>query len=321
MKIDVLVVGGSLAGAACARELARLGIEAMALEREPFPREKVCGGVLSPGAVAAVDRLGLLDGVRKAGAVEVASACVRIGGRELRFDLPRRGLGVSRRTLDAILGDHPAVRRGTVHGVKSEGGRFFTETDLGEVEARVLIDASGKLSRFTRRIPTAHFGVQFYEPARNPGVLDFWFFAEGYGGSVMVEGGRTNACFLVHKAAVARYSSRPECRVTGPLAYECRAPGYIAIGDAAGMVDPFCGEGMRHALETGMLAASVVAKGLRGACSYEWMRGRFESARSRQWSLKRRMMQLVRASLVRPAAAAALFGMRPRWFVEKFWGG
>ena len=49
--VDVVIIGGSLAGAACVRELARRGIDAVAFERDRFPREKVCGGFLSPGAV------------------------------------------------------------------------------------------------------------------------------------------------------------------------------------------------------------------------------------------------------------------------------
>src|SRR3989442_7334128 len=71
---DVVIIGGSLAGAACARELERLGIDAVALERDRFPRAKVCGGFVSPGAVECIARLGLLDSARQAGAVEGRAA-------------------------------------------------------------------------------------------------------------------------------------------------------------------------------------------------------------------------------------------------------
>ena len=46
---DVIIIGASLAGSACVRELERSGIDAVAFERDRFPRAKVCGGVLSPG--------------------------------------------------------------------------------------------------------------------------------------------------------------------------------------------------------------------------------------------------------------------------------
>jgi flavin-dependent dehydrogenase len=61
-KHDVVVIGGSLAGAACARELARLGIDAVAFESDHFPRPKVCGGFVSPGGVDCLEQLGVLDG-------------------------------------------------------------------------------------------------------------------------------------------------------------------------------------------------------------------------------------------------------------------
>ena len=93
-------------------------------------------------------------------------------------------------------------------------------------------------------------------------VLNFQFSENGYGGGVSIEGGQSNFCFLVKKDALKGYLGDRRCLVTGPLAYD-RLPGhFIAIGDAGGMVDPFCGEGMRHALETGILAARVVAAGL-----------------------------------------------------------
>src|SRR5713226_2536449 len=93
---SVVIIGGSLAGAACVRELERLGIDAVALERDCFPRAKVCGGFLSPGAVDCVERLGLLDEVRKAGAVDVRSARVRVGSVEVEIPFERPGLGISR---------------------------------------------------------------------------------------------------------------------------------------------------------------------------------------------------------------------------------
>lgn len=39
-------------------------------------------------------------------------------------------------------------------------------------------------------------------------------------------------------------------------------PGYLVIGDAAGMVNPFNGEGIAYALETGKLAASILVAAL-----------------------------------------------------------
>src|SRR2546426_12490332 len=93
---DVIVIGGSLAGAACVRELERMGIDAIALERDRFPRPKVCGGFLSPGAVTCLEQLGLADEIRKAGAVQGTSARVRTGSGEVELPGGRAGPGLSR---------------------------------------------------------------------------------------------------------------------------------------------------------------------------------------------------------------------------------
>ena len=47
---DVVVVGSGPAGSMAAHQLASRGLEVVLLERQAFPRWKVCGACLSPGA-------------------------------------------------------------------------------------------------------------------------------------------------------------------------------------------------------------------------------------------------------------------------------
>ena len=49
---EVTIVGGGPAGSSCARELGRLGVGCLVLDSESFPREKLCGGWLTPETVA-----------------------------------------------------------------------------------------------------------------------------------------------------------------------------------------------------------------------------------------------------------------------------
>ena len=292
---DVVIIGGSLAGAACARELARRGIDAVAFERDRFPRAKVCGGFLSPGAVEGLDRLGVLNEVRRAGAKEVTSARIRIDSMEIEIGFRRPGLGISRSALDEVAARGTTVRQGcpVTEVIRTEKGFRVTGPNF-EADCAVVVDAAGKLSRFTRRKTVDEFGIQFSEAGCRGSVMDFWFFEDGYGGAISVVDGRSNYCFLINKAGLLRYLDRPDCLVTGPLAYD-RLPGdFIAIGDAAGMVDPFCGEGMRQALDTGMLAARVVARGIRAGAAYEDIRREYEFERTRRWSGKRAMGRAIR---------------------------
>ena len=367
--VDVAIIGGSLAGAACVRELTRLGIDAVAFERDRFPRDKVCGGFLSPGAVDLLDELEMLDAVRAAGARTVCSSTIRMRGREVNVELPGRGLGISRRALDELMADHERVQRGVVREVRRTESGFRVELEGSEVSAAVVVDAAGKGSRFTPRKVVPQFGVQFYESAPRGDVLDFWFFEEGYGGAVSVEGGRSNACFLISKDALRHLPSwtggegrRPEWLVkrfleqpprlretrrlrdlysiaqpappvqegrcsfdtsnmliTGPLAYDRLPSDFLAIGDAAGMIDPFCGEGMRHALDTALTAARTIATGLHRGDNYAAIRARYETESAKRWRGKRRMGAWIRHMLQHPAVTSIGFRFRPEFWFRQLW--
>ena len=312
-RYDVIIIGGSLAGAACARELERKGIEVLALERDYFPRRKVCGGFLSPGAVQCIGHLGLLNKVLDAGAVQVRSARVRAGSVDIDIPFECPGLGISRRVLDTVFAEGTCVQQGyTVQKVHRCAGGFSVDA----MHCRVVIDATGKLGRFTKRRNTDDFGVQYTEPQSLGGVLDFWFFEDRYGGGVSIEGGESNFCFLVKKDALPKYLDRPGCLVTGPLAYD-RLPGdFIAIGDAGGMLDPFSGEGMRHAMETGMLAARIVAVGLRRQAAYEEMKWEYEAECQRRWALRRALGAGMRR--VQKHFSTGL-KLAPKWLVNRIW--
>ncbi len=316
MKHDVIIIGGSLAGAACVRELTRLGVDAIALERERFPRRKVCGGFLSPGAAACLAHLGVLDACRKSGAVEVRSARITVDSTEVDFPFERPGFGISRSVLDDIVGRVENVKQGhSVTAVRRNHAGFMVDG----VQCRVLIDAAGKLSRFTKRRAVAEFGVQYQGPSPVSPTLDFRFFEEGYGGTVSIEGGQSNSCFLIRKNAVNRYANRADCLVTGPLAYD-RLPGaFIAIGDAAGMVDPFCGEGMRHALESGMLAAGIVARAFRRSATYEEMKWEYEAEWERKWSVRRAIGFGIRRMLAKRKVFAAAVCRMPAFVLNRLW--
>ena len=58
---EVIVAGGGPAGAATATWLANEGIHVLVLDRAAFPRDKACAEFLSPGAVAALEQLGVLE--------------------------------------------------------------------------------------------------------------------------------------------------------------------------------------------------------------------------------------------------------------------
>src|SRR3979411_3219109 len=87
---DVAIVGGGPAGSACAAFCAQAGLRTVLLEREKFPREKVCGDCLNPSCWPVLRRLSVFERVRalphgNLDAVEF----IAIGGRKVDFDLPQ----------------------------------------------------------------------------------------------------------------------------------------------------------------------------------------------------------------------------------------
>ncbi len=306
-------------------------MDALALDRDQFPRRKVCGGFLSPGAIRCLDHLGVLPRVRSEGGVRVKRARVRLGRRDIDIPFDEPGLGVSRERLDQILAIAAGVCSGhfverveplkkgfRVHGTASEGRTF-------QLDADIVIDAAGKISRFTRRRTVSQFGVQYYEQRPTDSTLEFSFFEGGYGGSVSVEGGRTNTCFLVDKTRVAAYLDREGCIVTGSVGYTRTRGPYLSVGDAGGMIDPFCGEGIRHALESGQLAGQIVSEGIDRGHSYAAIRESYDRGRTQTWRKKRALGSILRWVLdhrLPKGAAFALGGRFPdvgRTVLDQLW--
>jgi geranylgeranyl reductase family protein len=61
LKSDVIVVGAGPAGASAAYFLAEAGIDVLLVDREVFPRQKVCGDGLASRALVILERMGLGD--------------------------------------------------------------------------------------------------------------------------------------------------------------------------------------------------------------------------------------------------------------------
>ena len=142
---DVIVCGAGPAGSVAATVLARGGARVLMLDRARFPRDKLCGDTLNPGALAVLRRLGLAEAF-EAAALPVDGMIVT-GERGVRvrcaYGQGLRGLAIARRDLDAALA-RGAVRAGVrfEDGVLVRGPLIDTRGgDGGEARVRGVVIA------------------------------------------------------------------------------------------------------------------------------------------------------------------------------------
>jgi len=133
-----VIVGAGPAGSALAARLAGDGQSVLLVDRETFPRSKPCGECMNPGAVAALDRAGLLDAVRATDPIPLRGWSLRsAGGRGVWAPFPEgvTGYGVDRSSLDRAL-----VREAVRRGARLEEGihvrEVVAQTEGGFAEAR-----------------------------------------------------------------------------------------------------------------------------------------------------------------------------------------
>lgn len=124
---DAVIVGGGPAGSSASLHLARAGHRVLLLERAAYPRDKACGDLLIPDALAALRRAGLFERVA-AEAMPVSDALVSSPSR-IEWSIPGEYLLLKRGRFDMLLAGHAAasgavVARGLVEGLspRADGG-------------------------------------------------------------------------------------------------------------------------------------------------------------------------------------------------------
>jgi flavin-dependent dehydrogenase len=156
---DVVVVGGSLAGASTAIHLARRGLDVQIIDRAAFPRSKACGEGLFPRGVEALDDLGILNPVleqaRIINSVRLQMGDVSVEGSVGSWAYPT--IGIRRDMLDATLLAQAQSEGVEVHSdvtavdlIRSGTGFRGVQTSEGDYEARAIVLADGLRSRMRR---------------------------------------------------------------------------------------------------------------------------------------------------------------------------
>ncbi|HME72459.1 MAG TPA: NAD(P)/FAD-dependent oxidoreductase [Myxococcota bacterium] len=299
-SFDVLIVGGGPAGSSCAWKLRRSGLRVAVLDRARFPRDKVCAGWITPQVVDELEldleeyaknytcqafhgfRVGALGGEDVA--VDYGTP-VSFGIRRCEFDthlLRRSG-------AELLLGE-------SVRSVRSTDRGWVVNDSYG---ASLLVGAGGHFCPVVRLlhpvaadpgVVVAAQEVEFVLDDRGaaactvrPELPELYFMDDlrGYGWAVRkgaflnVGLGRQDSHDLgVH---VGRFLEFLHARGGLPSGSPRKLRGHayllyglsprplvqdrlLLVGDAAGLADPRSGEGIRPAIESGLLAAAVLLR-------------------------------------------------------------
>jgi flavin-dependent dehydrogenase len=336
---DVAIVGSGPAGSSCAAFCANAGLRTLLLEREIFPREKVCGDCLNPACWPILRRLQLVERVLilPYGVLDRVEF-IGIGGRILAVTLPvgdEAEIAVKRslfdqlimrraRELGATICEGSTVTALTTPGAATQNWTITAATKT--FESQVLVAADGRNSTVARLCNLLPRGAKERIALQTHLLLphDFGnrvvlqFLPEGYSGQAPVGEGELNLCLVsvppkmpaLRNWAEARFGISPKhsWRTITPLT---RAPiaaahrSLFLVGDAARVVEPFTGEGIYYALASGKLAADAIISQHNGRNEAD-VAADYSAAHAKLYRGRLRINRLARAAVLSPRIASAL---------------
>ncbi|MBU9936905.1 MAG: FAD-dependent oxidoreductase, partial [Ferruginibacter sp.] len=99
---DIIIIGGGLAGLVSAIHLSKAGLSVILIEKNEYPKHKVCGEYVSNEVLPYLQQLGadpMTTGAKKINRFLLSTT----RGKTTEIKLPLGGFGVSRYTLDHFL--------------------------------------------------------------------------------------------------------------------------------------------------------------------------------------------------------------------------
>ncbi|MFN3755206.1 NAD(P)/FAD-dependent oxidoreductase [Flavobacterium sp.] len=205
----VVIIGGGLAGLTAAIHLRKLDIPVILIEKNSYPKHKVCGEYISNEVLPYFQWLNIAVEDLKPTHINKLQFST-ISGKTINTDLPLGGFGVSRYALDYFL-----FQRATADGCEMiqesvENINFtddvFTVTTSKEtiIKSKIVLGAFGKRSNIDIQLNRnfiqkkspwlaikAHYEGNFPDD-----VVGLYNFNGGYCGVSKVENNRINICYL-----------------------------------------------------------------------------------------------------------------------------
>ncbi len=219
-KTDILIIGGGLAGLINAIHLSKAGLSVTLIEKNEYPKHKVCGEYISNEVLPYLQHLGadpLTIGAKKITRFLLSTT----RGKTIETKLPLGGFGISRYALDHFLfqkakENNCLVIQDAVTDVQFENDLFRMTTKQGkEFTAKIVIGAYGKRSnldvKFDRlfiKNKSPFIGIKTHLKGYFPeDLVALHNFKGGYCGVSQVETGNLNVCFLANYQTFQQYKN------------------------------------------------------------------------------------------------------------------
>ena len=279
---DAIIVGAGPAGSSVAILLARAGWQVALIEKQTFPRRKVCGECIAASNLPLLDALGIGDAVAAGAGPELRQVALMHRHSTTLAGLPpalhgthRWGRALGRETLDTLLlaqarasGAH-VLQPWSVQAINGAPGQWRCVVRAVEskaqqtLQAPVFIAANGSweaLPSERAATPAVHrasdllaFKANYPGASLARGLLPVLSFNGGYGGMVGAGGGVTTVACCVRRDRLE--------------ALRCAPPGLSAGEAVEAMLKRECA-GVREALATATrdgpwLAAGPLHPGIR----------------------------------------------------------
>lgn len=295
---DALIVGGGPAGSTCAWQLVRAGLDVLVMDKHIFPRDKVCAGWVTPPVVKSLqlDCADYAPGRVMQPVHGFRTGIIGQAGVEMRYP-EVASFGIRRCEFDQYLLQRSQARLRLGEPVRTmvrDGDAWLVN---GEIRTPLVVGAGGHFCPVARMLgsPPGHREsvvaaqeLEFPLAARDRSacridneMVQLYFCADlkGYGwcfakgdylnvglgreDSHQLSGHVKNFCRWLQQRGMLPLNLPQEFKGHAYLLYPASRrrltdDGVLLIGDAAGLAYPQSGEGIRPAVESGLMAAQVI---------------------------------------------------------------
>jgi len=296
---SVAIVGAGPAGSTCAYNLAGQGVDVLLLDKEKMPRLKPCGGGF-PEKTRQLYDFDLSKVLEVT--VKEATICLRSERKIEVERPEGAGYMVMRDKFDALIVEQAAAKGADVHqgekcrSIEPDKNRWIVKTDKDTYSADFVVGADGAPSRtarqlglmqsfdrfavaidaelyvsdkqFERQGPRAHFDFHhvpkgyawIFPKADHLSIGVFTTFSKAPGLRAALHD------FIEQQENLKGYQEMPYCRAhlipRGGVYNRIVTEGALLAGDAAAMTDPFFGEGIYYAAQSGILGAKSIMRSM-----------------------------------------------------------